>query len=56
MTVKDIPVTVILACVVLLAFVAVTVYLHPAVCLAFAIGALICASGIRVAYFVIEGE
>ena len=53
---KTIPLSVILACVVLLAFVAVTVYLHPAVCLAFAIGALICASAIRVAYFVFEGE
>ena len=53
---KSIPISVILACVVLIPFVAATIYLHPMECLAVAIGVLLSGSAIRVAYFVIEGE
>lgn len=53
---KPFPISVILACVVLLIFVAVTIYLHPWECLAISIGVLVCAAAIRVAYFIIEGE
>ena len=53
---KSIPISVILARVVLLIFVALTIYLNPMESLAVAIGVLLCGSAIRVAYFVIEGE
>lgn len=53
---KTIPISVILACVVLLPFVAATIYLHPWDCLVVALVMILCASIIRVAYFVIEGE
>jgi hypothetical protein len=53
---KLIPISVILASVVLFIFSAVTVYLHPLQCLAIAVVVLLAASAIRVAYFVIEGE
>jgi hypothetical protein len=53
---KSIPISVILASVVLLIFVALLVYLNPMECLAVVIGVLLCGSAIRVAYFVIEGE
>lgn len=56
MTVKDIPLTVMLSCSVLLVFVGLTVYLHPWESLAVALGVMLCAAAIRVAYFVIEGE
>ena len=53
---KSIPISVILACVVLLIFVALTIYLHPMECLAVAIGVLLSGSAIRVAHFVFEGK
>lgn len=53
---KTIPLSVILSCVVLLIFVAITVYLHPWECLAVAIGMTLFAAAIRVAYFVSENE
>lgn len=53
---KTIPLSVILAGIVLLIFTALSIYLHPWQCLAVSIGVLLCASAIRVAYFVIEGE
>ena len=51
---KTIPLSVILSCVVLLIFSALTIYLHPWECLAVAVGMILFASAIRVAYFVSE--
>ena len=53
---KSIPISVILACVVLIPFVAATIYLHPWYCLFVALVMILSASIIRVAYFVIEGK
>ena len=53
---KPFPISVFLACIVLLAFVAVTIYLHPQECAAVVLVVLPAISAIRVAYFVIEGE
>ena len=53
---KTIPISVILACVVLLIFVAITVYLHPWYCLFVALVMILSASIIRVAHFVFEGK
>ena len=50
----QIPLSVILASVVLFVFSAVTIYLHPWECLAVGIGMILFVSTIRVAHFIFE--